>query len=390
MITILKYPEINVFEKHEAIVEIRSDYSYFRTFHKIYLRIFNSANVLLGTEIINCKEISNGQGQLGEPLNYAIAKFDISAYFKNSEKHFPNYSMFSTTGIVQTNLVKSYYCEVFETYGIDNIEHLNETLAYINVIPGGFSKLFKESYSGSTLEFLNRFLTWQPEKKISLDEFDFLYFYSYNSFNYIQPRIVLYFDDGTSQVLNLDPVSDNEYSIFSINCSFYANNLQNYETTDKKITKYEISILNEQGETIIEKRTFHVNHDYFNNRKKFMYKNSIGGFDLIEFKGVSENSNEISKAAGSFKGIEKTFSSKYSKMQTANSGWLQYSFVDAKRAKTYIIEFIKSTEAFEILDNSIIPITIKSDKIKVHQSDKFIYSVEIEYQHSIIDVGFFK
>jgi len=389
MITILKYPEIVVFANNAAIVEFEVEISEifeYETFKRnAVIEIFNESDELLGTDILQFVPVLKST-----ELYNAILQFDISVYLQDKQKASFSENYFTELGIIQANLTNKTYCKIHHTlYDSEtgNFEEFDSvTTDIITAVQGGFSKLFQISYADTVLNFFNRFLTWQPEKKILTTENDLLFFLYKETSQNCKIKFNLYFNDDSTQTVYSEVFTLTQYEAYKINSSFLQNNFSTYETLTKKVISYDCSIVTSAGVELISKRTYSINRDYYFNINQLFYKNSLGAFDLIYFKGVSEIENEFETQKGSFNDIAKTFLSKYSENKIVNSGWFSFSFLLPKKAKTYIIELVKSLEIYELLSNRIIPIIIFTNKFTINESDKFLYSIELEYKYASDEV----
>jgi hypothetical protein len=343
---------------------------------KIHIRIYDENDNVIGEDVAPASVISD-------------AVFEISEYLQFFEK--ANVDIFSFEGkdIIETNLSRLFKLEMFETRNFETTEYDNEMLDNIYVIQQGFSKSHFDNYQKTPLEVAGNFLTWQPEKKINRNEFDILYFLN-KSEQSLKSRIKVFFSDDTQQIIYSEEWTlCAAYKIYQVNSSFKANELDALETSEKKIVKYEFSISQISGSTRwIDRRTYLVTDEFFINQKQFFIRNSFGGYDVINFKGVSSKEHGIERITDTTAQVTKIHYASFTESRKANSGWLSYSYTNASAAKDYMTELANSVELYEIVGFYVIPILMTTDKYKIRRTDDFNFSLEIEYQFAFTDQSY--
>jgi len=343
-------------------------------------------------------EILQGELKIGEeeaPLLNNSATFDVSDYLKKNVK--TNFSIFDfLVNKVQlaSNRLTSFKLRVYETYNGDGIQHNKLFLASFYVIEGGFSRIFQKNYLSSGKKFYNnflldekRFLTWSPQKKITVNQYDFLYFIYTGSTQYIRARLRLFFDDNTtSEVYSLNYQASSMHMYF-VNTSYLAYELENQESS-KKIIKYEVVIIRGSSVEITETKTYYIDRNTYNNSRHIVFRNSLGGYDIICLKGVSEQNNSIERTIGYFQTKDDVSNSKFKENFQAASGFMLTQYNSVEDARNYITELINSKEIYEIVGKNIIPVIPTSKKFSPKRDGEFLFSFTFEYQYAYSDEYF--
>jgi len=321
------------------------------------------------------------------PVINGVASFDLSEFINfEIDMNFDIYR-FYRQGIYQTSLAKHINIEAYATVSDSLTEYSLINCEPLTVINGAISKAYLKNNIYEITDFSGNFFTWQPEKKINRTDFDILYFLSL-TFQTVTQKFKLYYSNNTTEIVSFEPTAILANTIYEMNAGFDANSLAIYETETKSIVKYEIYIENSLGVKIINNRSFEISTQYFSNLKQFLFKNSLGCFDFVQLRGVYSNEHEISRIESENENEISIDFSNFTENRTVNSGWLSYSYSNSKQAKEYLLEFLKSTEIYEIVGYFIIPIQILSEKYKVSKSDIFNHSAEIEYKYSFTDESY--
>lgn len=354
--------------------------------HKIHIRIYSSIN-LTGP-------VAEQIGEESLPVINNSASFDISDYLKaDTPLNLTIFDLFSTF-INRFRSVVRFYVRIYETYNSDGINH--NPLADISIfaINGGFSKIFLNNYNAAGKTFLNdfittdkKFLTWSPDKKLTWNQHDFLWFIVLSQVHGYS-KITLTFDDTTTQEIISDDHLIYANCLSYLNTSFLSNQLDSYETESKKITSYTVQVFNGSDVALTEAKTYYIDRSTYNNFRQFIFRNSLGGYDIIALKGISENTNEIQRTIGYFETKDSISHSEFAETYKAASGFVVNHYNDLASAQRYIIELFNSKEIYEIVGREIVPIIQQANKIKLKKDDEFLYSFVFEYNYAYTDEFF--
>jgi len=346
--------------------------------HKIHIQAMDQFG-LIGEEAIT-------------PIN-AVANFDMSDYCKQDKKlritifnlldRLPNFEELS-----------SYISfKIFETYDNDGIQH-NATNFAAWFVHGGFSKIYLENYNKQNKNFYDnfltadkKFLTWAPAKKLTWNQHDFLWWLP-DVTMWVYYKITMYFTDNTNQAIDSAEKYVLGKRLAYINTSYLANLLDTYETTNKKINYYNVQVFNSDDVAQTEIKTYYIDRNTYNFGRQFIFKNSLGAYDIMHLKGLSEHNNEIQRTIGYFDTKDQVTYSEFSENYKVASGFVVNSFADLSSAQRYITELINSREIYEIVGKEIVPIVCLNDKLNVNKDKEFLYSFTFEYKYAYTDSFF--
>ena len=229
--TLHKYPSNIVLSGNPVKIDVSSD-TVTQSDHKIHVRIIKGGYII-GEEVL--------------PVIVNSASFDISDYLKqHSTLDLSVFNLFSKTIMAADSLLSSFNVEIFETYNADGIEHNRTTIPQFKVLQAGFSTIFLNNYNSEDKSFYSdfiqaekKFLTWQPEKRLTDNQHDFLFFINraFMPYNDIYARFTLYFSDDTTEVIDTATSNANFNSLNYINVSLIAHKFLNLETVNKTILK---------------------------------------------------------------------------------------------------------------------------------------------------------
>lgn len=380
-LTIHKQPTDIVLTGNPVAVNVSSN-TVTQSDHKIHVRIIFSAEVLAEDSL---------------PVVNNFANFDISDYLK-SLKSLPLtvFGLFAKTIQNVAFMLAIFQIDVFETYNGDGLEHNKISIPPFSVMQGGFSTIFLNNYQASNRNFYNnyltedkKFLTWQPEKKLTWNQHDFLFFIPiFVGKQNIYGRFTLYYSDATTSIIDTEDLLAGGKSPYYLNTSILAHGLLSGETPTKKLVKYEVVINDAADDPLTEIRTYYVDKTYYNQQRMFIYKNSFGVYDQIMLKGMSESVDEIQRTVGFFQDQDFISDSEFTESYNANSGFLTTQYKNARTAKKYVAELVNSREIFEILGAELIPVIPTSKKVNIIKDDEFLYSFPFEYKYAYSDEFF--
>ena len=287
-----------------------------------------------------------------------------------------------------------YKVRFLEKYLDTQLSEVNpEETAFLYAIPGGTSltvqawlneseKTFQEYLEESMM-----FLTWQPrEKTISINCFERLYFVFLTAEN-VQLYIDVIFDDATTQNIHHAAFACKQYTIYEFITDFFALNLHTYETAEKLITQYSISIINASESVVSETYTYIIDRTYYPYQRYYNYMNSFRLWEGKRTTGVREKNSELARTE--FKGIlpelhtsyhtaTRQFNNSKQDVYLQNYGWLPE---DWKEHLTN--ELLLAAEAFELFTSSLEAIQIIDTKKYIRQDDKTIHQLDFEFKKAL-------
>jgi hypothetical protein len=383
-LTIQKQPEIINLSGNQVEFVISSD-TVVNSNHKINIQVYNTTsfgfiNQLIGEEVL--------------PVINNSASFDMADYMKlETPFDLTVLDLFDTVPQIFDSVNRVYF-RIFETYNGDGIEYNRVDIGPRYAVNGGFSSIYLKNYIASGKKFYadfvladKKFLSWAPDKKLTWNQHDFLFWVSLMS-GYAYYKIVLTFNDATTEEIDSEQALVSIYKLAYINTSFLANSLDAYETSTKKIVSYTVQVFNASDVAITEAKTYYIDRTTYNFGRQFIFRNSLGGYDIIYLKGISENTNEIQRTVGYFQTKDAISFSEFNETYKAASGFLVTHYNDLGAAQRYITELFTSKEIYEIVGREIIPIISESNKVLIKRDNEFLFSFAFEYRYAQIDSYF--
>ena len=344
------------------------------SFHYLHLEIYEPDGTTLIAEAklpaLPSDDIFSG-GESG-------AIFDISEYLKREQRnHYTHNKPYSF--IIEAYPLLAYRLSAYETYNNDGQKH-NQTPVYSQkyALQGGISQKLFNQYRELETHFYERwiqtrkFLTWQQDEVIThRNGYDRLYLCAISG-TALKLKVKLYFDDSTEHefIKQSRPIS--AWRIYEIITSFKLLDLEDFETSSKKITHYDIWLEDENYAVVSETFRYTLDEKYYHDTKDFLFKNSFGVFEYVRFTGIYELNQDFDFELVRTE-IRKKHNVSANDLISANSGFLE------NREVIRLKELYFSTEAYEIRGIHIHGIVITSAKRNVEKKKVFLYSAEIEY-----------
>jgi len=354
-------------------------------------------HVLMKTRAGN---ILNGK-TLGEdvlPVINNAAEFDVADYCKKHINLDLNIFQLFKQDIQEADFISEIFsANIWETFNDGEFGTVAINGLSFYAIQGGFSSLLLKNYLDSNKNFYDnflkqdkKFLTWAPEKKLTWNQHDFLFFTQTSGNNTLSCRahFKLFYSDNTTEDIYTNYLDIEKNKFYFITTSLLAHNFLALETASKKINKYEIRVIDNLGNAQTETRTYYIDRTYYNHSRQFIFRNSLGGYDIIVLKGISEHIDEIQRTIGYFQTQDYNTFSEFTEKFKANSGFISTQFKNAIDAKKYVIDFINSREIYEIVGRNIVPVIAESKKVNIVKDNEFIYSFNFEYKYAYSDEYF--
>ncbi|RYD75286.1 MAG: hypothetical protein EOP55_13750, partial [Sphingobacteriales bacterium] len=281
---------------------------------------------------------------------------------------------------------RKYYFEFAESYGETiAVKKLHRSATY-NVIDGGLSFQAKATQSVASLlspgvissdRFLKQGSTSQKTRE---DQPQFLYFYNTRATKAnVKLYVYHYFSNGTNGDVELYTVNLDQYKKLAFNVS-----PGNVYTGDKELIRYDIWLIDANGDRISEKQYFFIDRTPQNFARYFLNWSSWGGFDSRCFTGKATPGIEVDyQKANRFlkkgyrieNGNAKIFGKTAFKTFAANTGF-------SDKANMFFWEdLFLSRLAFRYVKNTLLPIEITSKSIEFTPDGDYLYFVAFDYAY---------
>jgi hypothetical protein len=299
--------------------------------------------------------------------NDVVPDFDLSAITKNN------------------NILLKYYLHYNEKSGDPPVETTTQSTDILYALNGG---LKRKDYLDNT--FLDdiitgtsaKFLTWYPTtKEITKQQQDFLHFISVDDGDtVIRLKVVATLIDGTTENKEVAISSNDLYDAYIIPVGYEYINSLNFS---KEIVAYNVHIYLPDLMTNpvrSETRTFNI-IDTPLLAKYFIFKNSLGVFESIMFNGEKTLSTEINKETSerilAFDDDETT-NKKVVSHVTYTPSYKVYTGFKSQADLNHFIEFLKSEEVYEQMDDYWKPVYVNTKRVKLYGEQNFVESVAVE------------
>jgi hypothetical protein len=242
------------------------------------------------------------------------------------------------------------------------------------VVFGGISKVkypgfdFFETY----LPTNKKFMTWAPVvKEVDRIQEDYLTFFIYNDLiNVLQLQAKIYYSDGTDTTTVLKTYTGTYYTeLFQLPAGPQNTGVLLVDP-EKVVTKYELSLLDQDDELISEVRTYHIAQVRHPLTRFFMFLNSLGAFEVVKFTGTS-----ISKTAFNREVVQKVLPHDYAALDgefdvnnatmetntSYSSGYFKSPY-SPREWHAYMKDFLLSPRIYNTTTGDRIPVIILSSE----------------------------
>ena len=359
--------------------------SVLRDFYKIIARIWqkDTVNILLGEDRLT-------------PDSYGYVSFKIQEYFENLFDFSFEWPEGSTNFLFKkTDRIARFFVEYAETYDnvVKKLFSTEETETH--VILAGIDKIktaqLNEENKSWWDSFLYKkdFLTYQPrEMYVGLKQPVKLNFLVWADVTSIKLVVKIYFNDNTGNQI-IKTFAASQFDI--VECVLSPLKLL---SAFSNIDYYEVYITDQNDNRISISRYFHIDDSYRENERTFIFKNSLGGPDVLRFVGISEVNTELQR--NSFERLNtegftwKNFESQdfdISEIQKFkfNTGWMDDLSPTPAALADYLREFYLSDQVYELINNRLYPIKLTSKKALIGRSDETLISFEFEAERAYSD-----
>ena len=256
----------------------------------------------------------------------------------------------------------------------------------MNAVYSGYDSFLNYIYYNKTC------LTWHPfdtVKKIHATTPEYLYFMVAEALqnNTHGLKLRLYFTDGTTEDIDdkytvsaLDQFDTIEFAVgfTELGIQDYIDGTEGLE--GKTIDFYDVFITNENG-VVTDKYRYKPVFDAEDPRT-LIFKNPYGFPETVFCTGrssvITKLSFESARTDGKLLPDSLNFSSSRERTVTANTGFI------TKEQAQWLAELLDTTEAFELIEGALHPITLLDIDIAEHHTDDYLYSAEIKYQCAYI------
>lgn len=359
-------------------------------FYKIGFYILKNGLVISQSDLPVKHAVYNDDLPSGFDLDKTgIINVDIADILKkriNGNFTFPVPSGYTTLH----SIVESYQIYVFEKFGNPPIERGGAFSSVFNILQGKFSNFSQGRLNDLQKTFLDKlqetgmFLTFAPPiKTTDIYAPEKLYFAFLTTGTY-KVHIKQYYTDNTVDERDLVTFTAAQYDVREFFVSFD----KIRTNAPKKLVKWEVYIVNNSGDAVSEIRTFIIDYTYQKHARYFLFKNSLGVYDLIRTTGKAikkpKNNKEIVNIPlpvnfSEFDKEEIQVSNTTIVAYTINTGYVSKEYSD------YLQQFLDSDDAYWLKVGRAYPITTQNNERTAIDDDDYNPNADIEITHSIHD-----
>ena len=287
-----------------------------------------------------------------------------------------------------------------EYYGTPPSYHyMDETSAFLVLdgkVPDSRKKLLYSSYSNllSYLQGTKSCLTWFPAgepKKVLPDQMEFLNYLQVKSNTPVDLslKVYLFFSDDIGVTMDAPygtVPSINKFGLVYFPTGFTQLGIESYVATNyphKALVKYSVAVFS--GAVPYSRiYSYIVDRNYYEHPRQLWIRNPFGLWEALLCTGEGETNHELTQDTVATDGIsfpgtiawrsEKTDSVK------VNTGFL------TSEQMTWLADLLDTLEAYEMIENVLHPIILKTIRMQSRHDGNYQYSADIEYEYSFNEV----
>jgi hypothetical protein len=335
--------------------------------------------------------------ELQEPDENEQCLFDISGVLDPYVHHdFPDLSLNDFE--VCTGAKRKYFVRYGESYGATaDIQKMVSSSDY-HVLVGGIKKQnFPDtSFFSDIVSTSLKLLTWQPlNKTITKSQKEYLYYFNHPDTSPTSLILAVYltFTNGSNLLISAKTIAATKYSMYKVPTGYDQLGLSAFMVgahAGKTVKSYQAWIVGVYGiltTPLSETITYTIETECKLPEHYFLFGNSAGGVDTLRTYG-----DHITTFETDYELSGKTLPSGYSStdreviktgISSEDTFEVSTGFLYSKEQKEYLKELLLSEEAFEIIDNEKVPITILTKKDELFKQSDNLYALRFEYAIAI-------
>lgn len=300
--------------------------------------------------------------------------------------------------ILRAGSVLEYRIRYFEQYGNPvTVQRFVESESFFAMY-GAVSTLQLAKFNRGNATFLSdyqlskRFLTWQPRTKTTdPGQPEKLFFLVTGTYASIKLKMEVRYNNGSpAQTVTMATVLNPAlYSIYEILCGLKVLKPTGYNSGI--IDQYKIWLENSDSQKITEVRTYTVDNAWHENTRRFLFRNSLGGWDSLRLTGDQQLSNEYTRET-----VRKTRAQSFTELEfedainaveesrpaKVNTGWI------SKAEAGWLRDLFLSDKVYILDKTRVIPILITSTSFTESVDRDDLQSIEFEYRRSYPETAY--
>lgn len=298
--------------------------------------------------------------------------------------------------------IKSFYFRYGERWGDGDYRAMTLSSTYY-VMHGGVSWMQQAKYNSDVssywakLQYNKYFLSWAPlTRYIGTAEPVKLYFINHTAATSLKLKAKLYTASSNSTI-TIDTVAGiADKAMYEMILSpakvAYAG------LNDETLVKIEVWMDNQADVRVSEIRTFIIDYTRYENTRYFIFRNSLGAFEVLRTTGLMTKGNNYSRESDSISLASDYTSKDREEISVKNTeqqkfvvamGWLS-RFANADEYRNWLRDFSLSREVYQAIGNTLKPIRITSDNLEHGKDGDNLKPFMFEFVNAFTDEHFTK
>lgn len=306
----------------------------------------------------------------------------------------------------RTGNIKTWYFRYGEKYG-DGLQATGykalQTSSIYYALLGGISWMQYGKYNADGSSFWEKlqnnmyFLSWAPlTRYIGPAEPVKLYYLNHAAATTLKLKAKLYTASSNSTITVDSVAGVSDKSVYEFVLSPAKVNYAGL--SNETLIKIEVWIDNESDVRISEIRTFIPDYTHYEHTRYFIFKNSLGTFEIIRTTGLmSKNDDyerEIAQVAAdsdyTSKDREDVSVANYEKQRfSVAAGWLN-RYADGEEFRNWLRDFALSREVYQAIGNTLKPIRLTGSSFEKGSDRDNIKQFSFEFVNAFTDEHFTK
>jgi hypothetical protein len=303
----------------------------------------------------------------------------------------------------RTGAIAEWYFVYGERWGNLLYQGLTESETYYALL-GGVSWMQQAKYNAMPSSFWTKlqnnkyFLSWAPTiKYIAPDEPVKLYFLNHTAATTLKLKAKLYNSSGDSTITVDSVTGVADKAVYEMVLS--PEKVVYTGLDDESLIKIDVWVDNENDVPVSEVRTFIFDYSYYEHTRYFIFKNSLGAYEVLRTTGLMIRSNDYERETATVD-IESDYTSKDRQELSVSNfeqqkftiamGWLS-RYANAEEYRNWLRDFSLSKEVYQAIGASTLkPIRLTGNNLdNIKDRDNAIGFV-FEFVNAFTDEHFTK
>jgi hypothetical protein len=332
-----------------------------------------------------------------------LAETDVSEYLKaylSQDFQWPESD--AEFIYARTGAIKSWYFRYGEKWGDDDYRSLILSSTYY-VMYGGVSWMQQAKYNSDVssfwakLQYNQYFLSWAPlTRYIGPAEPVKLYFINHSAATTLKLKAKLYTasTNSTSTVDSVAGIADKAMYEFILSPAKV-----NYAgLSTETLVKIEVWMDNESDVRVSEIRTFYLDYSHYEHTRYFIFRNSLGAFEIIRTTGLMTRKEDYSREVAAMDPDSDYTSKDREEISVLNKeqqkfnvalGWLK-RYASADEFRNWLRDFTLSKEVYQAIGNTLKPVRLTGSSFDHGKDRDMLQSFSFDFTNAFTDEHFTK